>query len=179
MNLLLLSATGIFAVLGIAFFVLFRNLASRDIKAASIADWENIFSPARYKPMERLLNEGDYQFLKSQSGHNRGLERRLRSGRVTIFRGYSRCMGRDFTRVSKAIKILMVHAPADRSTLAAVLIRQRMLFNLNMMLVEYRLVLHTFGLRAPSVEVRNLVESLDAMCAQLRALSVAVQPSAA
>jgi hypothetical protein len=179
MNLLLLSATAIFAVLGTAFFVLFRTLASRDAKAGSAADWENIFSPTRYKPMERLLDEADYQFVKSQPGCSRALAKRLRTSRVTIFRGYSKCLGRDFSRVSNAIKLLMVHAAADRSALAGVLIKQRLRFSATMLTVECRLFLHAYGFRAPNVEVRDLIESLDAMRMQLRTLSVAIQPAAA
>jgi len=179
MNLLLFSATGVCAVLGIAFFILFRTLVARGAKAGMAVDWENLFSPSRYKPMERLLDEADYSFLKSQPGYSRGLAKRVRASRVSIFRGYSRCLGRDFSRVSSAIKMLMVHAQGDRSALAGVLLKQRLLFSVNMVRVEFQLFLHVFGLRAPNVEVRNLVESLDAMRMQLRTLSLAIQPSAA
>ena len=44
--------------------------------------------------------------------------RRFVPARVDIFRGYARCLGRDFTTVSNALKMLMVHASGDRSALA-------------------------------------------------------------
>jgi hypothetical protein len=179
MNLLLLSATAVFVLLGILFLVLFRALASRNRKSALPEDWESIFAPARYKPMERLLGPEDQAFLASQPACNRGMARRFRATRISAFRGYARCLGRDFNRVSDALKMLMVHASVDRSALAGLLLKQRLLFNLNMMSLQMRLVLHSFGWSAPKIDIRDLVEALDAMRTQLRALAVVAQPSVA
>jgi hypothetical protein len=178
MSLTLLSATGAFVFLGIAFVCLFRKLSSDTGKATLPGDWENIFAPSRYKPMERLLDPADYRFLASQPGHSRGMTRRLRANRVGIFRGYARCLGRDFTRVSNALKMLMVHAPVDRSALVGLLLKQRLLFSANMISLEFRLVLHTFGWTTPTIDVRNLVEALDALGAQLRVVAASAQLSA-
>jgi hypothetical protein len=104
--------------------------------------------------------------------------RRLRLQRVEIFRGYVRCLGRDFTRVSSALKLLMVHGAVDRSALAGLLLKQRMLFSVHMMSIEARLVLHTFGLGVPTVDVQRLVEALDMLRTQLQVLAAAAQPSA-
>jgi hypothetical protein len=70
----------------------------------------------------------------------------------------------------------MIHAPVDRSALAGMLLKQRLMFSVAMMSLEFRLVLHSFGWSAP--DVRNLVEALDALRAQLRAIALTVQPSA-
>jgi hypothetical protein len=178
MNLLLLSSVGIFVLLGIVFLALFRKLSSGNRRQVHLGDLEQLFAPSRYKPMERLLDPADGSFLAAQPACTRSMARRFRARRLGIFRGYARCLGRDFTRVSNALKMLMVHAPMDRSELAGLLLKQRLLFSVAMMSLQFRLVLHGFGWSAPNVEVRNLVEALDAMRTQLRALALTVQPSA-
>ncbi len=177
MNLILLSATSIFVFLGIAFLVLFRKLSSGSRKPV-LGDLENLFAPSRYKPMDRLLEPAESRFLASHPGCNRGMVRRFRANRVSIFRGYARCLGHDFTRVSNALKMFMVQASVDRSALAGLLLKQRLLFGMNMMSLEFHLVLHSFGWSAPKADVRNLVEALDALSAQLRVLALTAQPSA-
>jgi hypothetical protein len=178
MSLIMLSATGAFVFLGIAFIVLFRKLWSGGQKPALPADWDSIYLASRYKPMERLLDPMDFRFLESQTCYSRGMARRLRANRISIFRGYSRCLARDFSRVSNALKMLMVHAPVDRSALAGLLLKQRLLFTGNMMSLEAQLMLHGLGWSAPRVDVRSLVEALDAMRTQLRVLAATAQPSA-
>jgi hypothetical protein len=180
MNLIWLSSTGVFVLLGFAFVILFRRLASRPQQFGALpGDWDRIFSASRYKPMERLLDAVDYRFLQSQAGYSGRILRRLRVNRVEIFRGYVRCLGRDFSRVSGALKLLMVHGSVDRSALAGLLLKQRLLFSMHMMSIETRLVLHTFGLGAPTVDVQSLVEALDMLRTQLQVLAAGAQPSAA
>lgn len=178
MTLILLSSAGIFVFLGMAFLVLFRKLSSGNRDTGFPADLESLFAPSRYKPMERLLDSADSSFLASQPACNRGMMRRFRAARLGIFRGYARGLGRDFTKVSNALKMLMIHAPVDRSALAGMLLKQRLMFSVAMMSLEFRLVLHGFGWSAPQVDVRNLVEALDAMRTQLRTLALTVQPAA-
>jgi hypothetical protein len=178
MNFVLWPAVALFVVLGLVFVALFRNIGSRGRKSMP-ADWDSIFSPSRYKPMERLLDPTDYRFLESQPAFNRKMARRVRSNRVNTFRGYARCLARDYSRVSAAVRVLMVHAPVDRSALAGLLLKQRLQFSVNMASLEGRLFLHSLGLTAPTVDVRSMVESLDTLCAQLRALAPAAQPSLA
>ena len=179
MSLILLSSVGIFVFLGIAFLVLFRKLSSGNRETAFSGDLESLFAPSRYKPMERLLDPADGSFLALEPGCSRSMMRRFRASRLGIFRGYARCLGRDFTRVTRALQILMIHASADRSALAGMLLKQRVLFSANMTVLEFRLVLCGFGMSAPSVNVQHLVDTLDAMGAQLRALALSAQPSVA
>jgi hypothetical protein len=179
MNLILTSATSILILLGLAFLFLFKSLLSGRRKETLPGDWENIFTPSRYKPMERLLDSVDHDFLAAQPAYSRRMGSRFRAHRVAIFRGYARCLGRDFGRVSGALKVLMVHASVDRSPLAGLLLKQRLLFSYTMMSLEVKLALHSFGWTAPIVDVRNLVGALDAMRAQVRALSAIAQPNLA
>jgi len=179
MNFVLWPAVALFVVLGLVFVALFRTIGSRGRKSVMPADWDSIFSPSRYKPMERLLDPTDYRFLESQPAFNRKMARRVRSNRVNMFRGYARCLARDYSRVSAAVRILMIHAPVDRSALTRLLLKQRMLFSFNMASLEGRLFLHSLGWTAPAMDVRGMVDSLDTLCAQLRALAPAAQPSLA
>jgi hypothetical protein len=179
MNLILMSAIGILACLGLAFLFLFKALLSGSQKEALPGDWENVFAPIQYKPMERLLDAADHEFLASQPSYSRRMGRRFRATRIAIFRGYARCLGRDFARVSGALKMLMVHASVDRSALAGLLLRQRFLFSYTMFSLEVKLTLHSFGWSAPTVDVRNLVGALDAMRSQLRALAAVAEPTLA
>jgi hypothetical protein len=179
MNLILMSAIGILACLGLAFLFLFKTLVSGGRKEGLPVDWENIFAPSRYKPMERLLDPADHEFLASQPSYSRRMGRRFRAKRIAVFRGYARCLGRDFARVSNALKMLMVHAPVDRSALAGLLLRQRLMFSYTMFLLEVKLALHSFGWSAPTVDVRNLVGALDAMRSQLQALAAVAEPTLA
>ncbi|MBZ5593597.1 MAG: hypothetical protein LAP39_15260 [Acidobacteriia bacterium] len=178
MSVILLSVTGVFVLLGVVFAVLFTRVSSRSRNAAIPADWDVLHVASRYKPMERLLDPLDCRFLESEPGYNRRMARRLRAKRVEIFRGYARCLGRDFARVSSALKLLMVHAAADRSALAGVLLKQQFLFSMNMMSLEARVMLHSFGVSAPQIDVRGLVEALDTMRTQLQVLAASAQPAA-
>jgi len=179
MNVILISAAGIGVLLALAFLFLFRTAMSGTRREALPGDLENIFAPSRYKPMERLLDPADHEFLAAQPSYSRRMGRRFRANRIAVFRGYARCLGKDFSRVSGALKALMIHASVDRSALAGLLLKQRMLFSYTMMSLEVKLALHSFGFSAPAVDVRELVGALDAMCAQLRALAVVAEPSVA
>jgi len=84
MNVILLSVTGVFVLLGVVFAVLFTRLSSRGGKAVMPADWDINHVASRYKPMERLLDAGDYRFLESEPGYSRRMARRLRAKRVEL-----------------------------------------------------------------------------------------------
>jgi hypothetical protein len=105
--------------------------------------------------------------------------RRFRANRIAAFRGYARCLGKDFSRVSSALKAVMIHASTDRSALAGLLLKQKLTFSYAMMTLEVKLALHSIGWSAPTVDVRDLISALDAMSAQLRALTVVAEPSVA
>jgi len=179
MNVILMSAAGIGVLLGLAFLFLFRKAMSGTRREVLAGDLENIFAASRYRPMERLLDPTDREFLASQPSYSRRMGRRFRANRIAAFRGYARCLGKDFSRVSNALKALMIHASVDRSALAGLLLKQRLTFSYAMMSLEVKLALHSFGLSAPTVDVSELVGALDAMRAQLRALAVVAEPSVA
>lgn len=172
MTAILLGAALFLILLGLGFGLLFARLLSRDRMPPPADDWEEIFSPARYKTMERLLEEIDYQCAVSQSASDKEQEKELRSKRVRIFQAYVTCLSQDFTRICNAIKKLMMDSRVDRPDLAGLLMKQHFLFTLTVLSIEFRLVLYSAGLGTP--DGHDLMQALDGMCGQLRTLSLVV-----
>ena len=172
MNAVLLGAALFLLLLGMGFGMLFAKLLARERTSPLPDDWEDIFSAGRYRAMERLLQDSDYQYLASKSGNNKNLEKQLREKRLRIFHSYITCLSQDFTRICTAIKRIMVDSQVDRPDLAGLLMKQHFLFSLTVMAIEVRLVLYNFGIGTP--DGRDLVDALDTMCGQLRTLSLVV-----
>src|SRR5260370_8032886 len=144
MNAVLLAAALFLVLLGVGFGMLFAQLLSGDRLQPLPDDWEEMFSPARYRAMERLLEEADYQYLASRSGNNKSLEKHLREKRVHIFQAYINCLSQDFTRICKAIKKVMVDSQVDRPDLAGLLMKQHFLFTLTSLSLHFTPVLTNF-----------------------------------
>ena len=160
----------------IAFALLFGKMVSRERFSDFDAEWLNNFSLAKYKPMERLFAEEDYEFLASQKGYRLEIGRKLRSQRRKVFRLYLRGLKRDFYRLERAVRMLIVSSPVDRPDLAKTLLQQRLAFMWAMFQVECRLALHTLGLGG--VDISALVGSLDAMRLELAQVAVLPRTSA-
>ncbi len=160
-------------LVAVAFFVLLRRLTARSAEVGADLDWCREFSVAKYRPMERLFAQDDYEFLAAQPGFNPSIYKRLQAERRKIFRHYLRCLGRDFERLQAAAQMLLLHAPQDRPDLAAGLLKQKTMFYFAMAGVRCRLVLQGVGLG--TVDVSRLVNALEMMREQLRSLSQRVQ----
>lgn len=119
--------------------------SSRTSERAVDLDWLEEFSTARYRPMERLFSEEDFQFLRSQPGFEPALERKLRKQRRLIFRDYLRHLRLDFARLHRAARLLLVLCPEDQPELAKELIRLKLVFWCALAAVEARLALHALG----------------------------------
>jgi hypothetical protein len=169
MSSVYVGAVMLLALVAVAFFFVFRRLVSRHKEADADLEWCRDFSIARYRPMERLFVEDDYDFLASQPGFHPRISRKLQTERRRVFRHYLRCLRRDFDRLSTAAKMVLVHAAEDRPDLATTLLKQRLVFRYAMLVVEFRLTLQTLGIG--KVDVRRLVSSLEAMRDQLRQLT--------
>jgi len=151
-----------------AVVVLARKLAVRDTSLPLTAEWIDELSVERYRPMMRLLDAGDPEFLRSQPGFTPAMAAKLRIERCRIFRGYLRCLRTDFQRVCAALKLLMLHSSYDRPDLAGVLVYHQLMFECGMVLVGFRLFLYRFGLCG--VDVTHLVKIFDLMRLELRRL---------
>jgi len=165
MNNLVIAALLSLAPVALALVFLYRKLSSQPDSEVAV-DQCLVLSLEKYRPMERLLQEDDFRFLAAQPGFSPQLGRRFRTERRKIFRSYLRNLRRDFSRLSSAFRILIVHSVEDRGDLAKSLMRMRVMFTLGMLAVEGRLLMHAAGLGA--VNVSGLVASLDTMQAQMR-----------
>jgi hypothetical protein len=115
----------------------------------------------RYRPMMRLLDGEDFEFLRSQAGITSRDLARLRTQRCRIFGGYLRSLREDFNRVSMALKVVITESGHDRPDLARELLRHQAQFVLTMMRVRFQLVLFRWGIG--HVEASRLVKLFDGM----------------
>jgi hypothetical protein len=137
--------------------------------------WIQTFSADRYRPMLRLLAEDDYEFLTAM-GTDGSVVKRLRTERRRIFCLYLNNLVRDFGRLHRAARILVLESELERSEVASRLVRIRVDFFLAVFAVRCRLVLHAAGLGA--VDVRRLIEALECMRSDVRTLVPVTQPAA-
>jgi hypothetical protein len=165
------------AITGGAALVVLALLARKAFSASTVlpldAAWIDELSVERYRPMMRLLDERDLEFLRTQPGFTPRLAARLRAQRCLIFRGYIHCLEKDFQRVCMAVKVLMLQASHDRPDLAAALVRRQATFACAMAVVNVRVFLYRIGIGR--VDASSLVGVFDAMRLELRSLA----PSAA
>src|SRR5688500_15536009 len=100
MTTLAWGAASLAVVLIIAFAALLRRvLAPPKPVEGDAGAWLDSFSISRYRPMERLLSEDDYEFLAAQPGYEPSIARNLRKQRRRVFRTYLQQVSRDFARL--------------------------------------------------------------------------------
>lgn len=167
MTEVLWGATFLAVALLITFLALVRRVAAPSRTAeGDLGTWLDGFSITRYRPMERLLSEADYEFLAAQPGYDPSIARELRAARRRVFRIYLRQMSTDFSRLHQVARLLVLYAPEDRPELARSLVRQKWLFYHAMANVQWRLFLHSAGLS--TVDVSGLIRALDSLNLQVR-----------
>jgi hypothetical protein len=175
MDLVIIAITVCFLLLAVGFAIVFARLISHDRLALPISESDAIFSPNRYRVVERLLAEADLETVK-YAGDKR-LEKEFRKVRVKIFRGYMLQLSEDFNQICKAIKLLMASSDVDRSELSGVILKQQFQFSLRLMRIELELIL--FSLGYSGIDTTGLTESLDALRQQLQGMAAIVEPMAA
>ena len=159
-------------VLGIAASA--RMLGSTDRSLPVTAEWIDDLSTDRYRPMRRLLDSRDIEFLRSQAGFTPKMEAKLRAQRCQIFRGYLRCLDMDFQRVCMALKLVLLHSEQDRPDLSALLVHHRIMFATGLLAARFRLFLYRWGIC--TVDVTSLLRIFDVMRIELRTLVPAAMP---
>lgn len=147
---------------------LIRKVAFGGHNLPVTAEWIEDLSLDRYRPMLRMLDTGDIEFLRSQPGFTPSMATKLRAQRTQIFRGYLKSLESDFARVCSAIKLVMWHSNHDRPELAEALIRQQITFACTMLMVRVRVQLYSLGICG--VDVTELVKLFDSMRLELRTL---------
>ena len=174
-DVVLIAATCGFLVLAIGFACVFARLISQDRITVPPEPGEELFSPARYRLMERLLDEADEKFLASQSEGGADVEKKFRTLRIKIFRGYMQQLSDDFNHIHKVLKGQLVQSDVERPDVAGRLMKQQFLFAFSMMRIELKLVLYGLGWRG--MDVCSLTESLDRLRNQLQSLAALAEPA--
>jgi hypothetical protein len=167
-------STVVLAALILATVTLLRKLGSADRSLPVTAEWIDDLSTDRYRPMMRLLDFRDIEFLRSQAGYTRKMEASLRAQRCQIFRGYLRCLDMDFNRICTALKLVLVQSEQDRPDLSAVLVHHRIMFVSGLLAAHFRLFLYRWGIC--TVDVTSLVQIFDVMRIELRTLVASTMP---
>lgn len=152
---LLFLALGTF---GLLFLMRLRMLRASETNPAPA------ILPGRYRPMLRLLADEDFRFVSA----NPSLKKTLRTERCRLFRGYLRCLTRDYGRLLAGLRHAMVQSGVDRPDLAQALVRNRLRFAVALCNAEIRLVLYSAGIG--KVDISGLVAALDALRTQAGAL---------
>ena len=174
----MISALTIFMIILVALILgigaLVRMLGSTDRSLPVTAEWIDDLSTDRYRPMMRLLDSGDIEFLRSQAGFTPKMESKMRAQRCQIFRGYLRCLNMDFQRVCTALKLVLVQSEQDRPELSSVLLHNQFLFATGLLAVHFRLILYRWGIC--TVDADALMRIFDGMAFELRHLVPAAMP---
>jgi hypothetical protein len=155
-------------IIGCVAFLL-RKIAMPKVNLPVTASWIEELSVERYRPMMRLLDEADFQFLAAQPGVSRKEIRRLRRERIQIFRDYLCDLNTDFACVCLAIKLILLQSRVDRPDLASALLRSQIAFAARMLAVHAGLLGYTIGL--PRVQTEALLSVFDGMQLELRSLA--------
>ena len=161
---LTLASIVVLALVAAAVMVI-RTMGTGGHSLPVTAEWISDLGTDHYKPMLRLLDSADIEFLRGQPGYTRDMESKLRAQRCQVFRGYLRCLTSDFQRVRMALKIVMVQSEQDRPDLASVLMHQQVLFATGLLGIHFRLFLYRWGIC--SVDVTGLVRIFDGMRVEL------------
>lgn len=166
------AAAGSFtALLTVVAWMLVRRRRAENLGViANDTDDSLGFDVEHYRPMERLLAEEDFVFLKSQPGYHAEIGKRWKRERRRIFRLYLVELKRDFRRLHARARRLAADAGAGSDDLVWILMRQRVTFLCAIARLEARLALAGTGLGA--VDAAPLIGMLDAMRADLTRRSI-------
>jgi len=167
MGLIIIIGALVFIGLVLVLLQLPRQVAS-PLPAPVTAEWIDALSMARYRPMLRLLDGEDIQFLRAQPGFTPGVKAKFRIHRCKIFRGYLKLLKDDFKRVSMAVKVLIVQSNCDRFELASLLLRSQIMFAYGLIIIWGKLICYRYGVG--TVDVTRLLKVFDGMRIELRVL---------
>jgi hypothetical protein len=164
-----------YIIVAAAFFIAFvvvlvkltRHFASSQHLPVT-GKWIEELSIERYRPMLRLLNQEDLQFLHAQPRSTPQMITLFRIQRCQLFQKYLKHMENDFKRICMALKVLTVQAEHDRPDLVSVLLRSQMMFAYGMIMLQFQLVLYRYGIA--TVDVTRILKPFDCLRLELRTL---------
>lgn len=147
---------GIILAAAVAAVVLYVRLSSHRTEFEASVDWWLDFDPARYAPMERLLDEGDIRFVRSERGYDARIEKDLRRRRNKIFRAYLSDLVVDFQRLQMVGKLMVM--AGGSAMLREQLFLHHLAFTRALFRVRVQLLLASAGIHC--VDASALIETL-------------------
>jgi hypothetical protein len=142
-----------------------RLLQYRDLRPAEKSPSEAVpqiaseLNMERYRPMARLFDDRDLQFLASRPGYRKELGARLRRSRRRVFRMYLAELSADFHGLHAAARRIVADAPEQHADMVGMLVRQEITFWRVLFGIEVRLALDWAGLG--SADARGLLEMVE------------------
>ena len=167
----LLALTLVAGIGGVAALLLLLRNLSKPSGAVPPALLAGQYSPDRYSPLSCLLDASEYEFLKTQPGFTQAVGRHFRSERRAICRQYLKLLRADFAAIYHEASALLLYSRQDRSDLAQALFQERMRFAAGLVVVEFYLGLHAFGLE--HVQVDHLVAPVSELQRQFESAILA------
>jgi hypothetical protein len=143
------------------------KLSTATRRVPATAEWIGELSVDRYRPMLRLLDDSDREFLCSQPGFDPEMVARLRKQRCDIFGCYLNSLGDDFRQTCQLLRILTLHSTPDRRDTAS-LLGKRAMFGLYMLRTRCRLLLYRWG--SGRVDIGRLMKLFDSVSVALQGL---------
>ena len=135
----------IFAVLMSAAVILTARKIVFTSAPAEAVDFADVpFDASRYRAMQRLFSDSDWNFLASTVRSPKAL-RAARAERKRLFRRYLTNLETDFSRLHASARALLVDAPEDRPELAQAVMAQQLAFRRAMLETRMRLVAPVLG----------------------------------
>ena len=131
-SILLAGIVTCLAVLGAAFAVLRKYVGSRTLSREQARDEDESEAP-----IEKRLTVDDYKFLFAHPVLARAFARELRRERRKVLRHYIRRLRCDFDQVCAEMKLMMTQSCQDRSDLATMLLKERLLFTVVAIRAEF------------------------------------------
>ena len=158
-----------FALVGALVVPVLARLFRRCRMETITPEWLENFSPSSYYPMERLLNDEDFQFLSRQPGFDLSLYRKLRRDRLRIFRQYFNRLISDFNRLHTIARLSLAQSQGDHSELMYRLVALKLRFSISVLRIEFTYVWCRLGLQ--SLSVTAAIAKLEEMSAFLNSIA--------
>lgn len=172
--MLLIAGVVIASCLAVAVFLLYRSTSAAAPRFRFDGQWLAGFDAGSYRPLRRILDAEDFDFLARQPGCTPQMIRQFRRGRIRAFRAYLRDLSADFFRLEAHGKMLLASGAAG-TELAELLFAQRWTFTVALFEVRLRLLLYQTGIG--QVNTARLLGALEALGGGIR--MPAFSPSAA
>ena len=160
---------------GCGFAALLRQTPSRGRFPKATPEWVNTLSTAKYRPMERLLTDDDFNFVGSQPRVQLENGQEV-EGATAPHPSNVSALDQDFHRLCDGLRMVMLSSTQDRPDLAVALFKQRVSFTIGLALVRLRIAMHATDWA--TADIRALVDTLHAVRDQFQQLAPATARAA-